>query len=199
MTDLLDDDDERTRVSRVAPASAPDEDDDERTRVSRVAPASAPDEDDDERTRVSRVAPASAPDEDDDERTNVATNDDPDGRTVVARKAKKAPVLDAGSGTSGRRRGIAEPPVPRGFAPRAVKASGAGAVSEYTPRPITPPPAPPQLPTLAPDATRVPSPHLPSVRARSHRTARRAIVTFVITCVLAAAGAVAVVLAILKL
>ena len=166
-----------------------------------MAPASAPDdEDDDERTRVSRVAPASAPDdEDDDERTNVATNDDPDGRTVVARKAKKAPVLDAGSGTSGRRRGIAEPPVPRGFAPRAVKASGAGAVSEYTPRPITPPPAPPQLPTLAPDATRVPSPHLPSVRARSHRTARRAIVTFVITCVLAAAGAVAVVLAILKL
>ncbi len=115
---------------------------------------------------------------------------------MVARKNKK-PVLD--SGKSGRRRGITEPPVPKGFAPRAVKASGAGAVSEYTPRAIAPPPPSPQLPTLAPDATRAPSPQLPSVRARSHRNARRALVTFTIACVLALAGAVAVVWGVISL
>jgi hypothetical protein len=193
---LDDDEDERTRVAHAAQPAAPDDDDSEHTRVAPRPTTSVPDDDEDERTRVN-LAKAPSPVEDDDDHTNVAHRDDAGDRTVVSRKAKSSPVLDPTAGT--RRRGIAEPPVPQGFAPRAVKAAGAGAVDEYVPRAITPPPPLPQMPMLAPDATRVPSPQLPSVRQRSHRNARRAMIMFVVACVLAVAGAIAIVIAAIEL
>ncbi|MFV0372504.1 MAG: hypothetical protein ACK5KK_00205, partial [Microbacterium sp.] len=143
--------------------------------------------DEDDHTRVvDRPAPGPS---DEDDHTRVVDRPAPDDRTAVVDRAKPQPSLTLPG--AARRRGIAEPPVVEGFAPRAEPAVGPGAVETYVARDIPEVSAPPAAVEEGPAATRAAAPAMTSVRRRGRRTARVAVVTFTVACVLAVAGAVA--------
>ena len=118
--------------------------------------------------------------------------------TVVVDREGKAPKLAAGL-LGNRRRGIAPPPVPEGFAPKPVEAIGPGAVEEYVPRAIPEPPPFHETPEQGPDATRAAAPSMPSVSKRTRRGARIALVLFIAACVGAVVGLVAIIVAVVAL
>jgi len=114
--------------------------------------------------------------------------------TVVVARPRKPPKSDAAV-SAGRRRGIAPPPVPQGFAPPAVEAIGPGAVDEYVPRTIPEPPPLAEIPELGTDDTREPARAMASVSRRSRRGARVTLMLFVAACIGAVVGLVAIVIA----
>ena len=135
------------------------------------------DDDDDHTVMVDRAGTSS-----------TATPDD-DHTVVVGKKAAGAPAPMLAKGPrASRRRGMTPPPVPAGFAPRAVEAAGVGATEIYRPREI---PAPlPTVPVIleGPTATREASATMPSVARHSRITARVAMVVFVASCVASVVG-----------
>ena len=184
----------------AAAAPAPDDDDPERTTlVERRRPAAsetadAPDDDLD-RTEivdrdsdsadtiiVERAAPATSDGDD-----TVITR--PGGATAPKAKPLTAPVLRT---RGDRRRGIAPPPVPAGFAPAPKIAVGPGAVESYPTREldeareITAPP----LGGIAP--TRDLSRPLPSAERRARRFGRASIAVFAASCLVSVVGLVAI-------
>ncbi|WP_166868731.1 hypothetical protein [Salinibacterium sp. ZJ70] len=132
------------------------------------------------------------------EDTVVAERSEPTEDTVVVRggtepprtpsPAPSAPVLRT---RGDRRRGIAPPPVPAGFAPAAKPAVGPGAVEAYTARAmptvrISPAPA------GGAEPTRDPARDLPSAARRSQRVARIAVASFAAACVVSVVGLIAI-------
>lgn len=96
----------------------------------------------------------------------------------------------------GKRRGIAPPPVPEGFAPAARPAVGPGAVEAYAPRPaetrrLDPAPAGGTEPTRDPART------VPAMGRRAERLARRAVIAFAAALVVSVGGLVALAIAVL--
>jgi hypothetical protein len=87
-----------------------------------------------------------------------------------------------------RRRGLAPPPVPVGFAPAARAAVGPGAVDHYRRRELAPPPTVRAAPDGGIVSTRVIDPDLPSVARRARRTAVVALAAFVGACVVSVTG-----------
>ena len=136
--------------------------------------------DEDEHTVVvKRAAPRAA-------EGDAGTEDEDDHTVVVDRKGAKPSLPRPPS--SKRRRGIAAPPVPEGFAPRAVDAIGPNAEVDYSPRALPDLPAEPEAPAEGPAATRAAAPFMPSVLRRGEHTARLTVIVFAATCVVSAVG-----------
>ena len=114
-----------------------------------------------------------------------------DDETIIVDRSAPAvslpPVPSLRRARPERRRGIAPPPIPAGFAPAARAAVGPGAVEHYAARELSPPPAAPILPE-GPAATRVSDPTLPSVARRARRTAVVAIAAFAGACLVSVTG-----------
>lgn len=194
------DEDEHTIVVDRSAADAgdedPEQDDDEHTIVvKRGAPGD--DENDDEHTIVVDREKASPADDSDDTITVTRSRFSPpsaaaDDDTIVVDRDAKGPRLTRPEGAV-RRRGIKPPPVPEGFAPLATEGLGPWGIEEYSARSIV---APPKTVEVDADATppREPDPSLSSVRRHSRRVARAALIAFVISCTVLAAGIVALVL-----
>ncbi|HWL60761.1 MAG TPA: hypothetical protein VNQ48_07740 [Microbacteriaceae bacterium] len=107
-----------------------------------------------------------------------------DPRPSAPRRSGK-PVMSAPKRR--RRRGLHPAPVPAGYGERAVRASGAGAVSTYRARAIPRPPgAAPHVPGTA-LLERVTG-GTPSVRRESRRFARVAVAGFAASCVVSVVG-----------
>ena len=150
------------------------------------------DDDDDDDTDRSASRPSSDVDDDTD-RTVARPRDESDDETIsVDRSApsiKLPPVPSLRRARVQRRRGIAPPPVPVGFAPPARPAVGPGAVEHYAPRELVlPPPAPRNPPPGDAMPAREIDRSLPSVARRSRRTAAVALVAFVGACLLSVTG-----------
>lgn len=182
--DAADDEDAHTIViDREIPAVGDDdESDDEHTLIiDRASPSD--DDESEERTIVVDRAETGL-----DESTIVVAREQPDAdesTIVVDRGESAAPSLRRGRGE--RRRGIAPPPVPAGFAPPAREAVGPGAIESYAPR---------ELPELPPDAAAALSDRgaprawaeLPSVARRARRTGITAVAVFISACVVSVVG-----------
>jgi hypothetical protein len=135
------------------------------------------------------------PDDDDDtDRTVARPRDDivDDDETItVDRSAASVPLPPVPSlrpARVQRRRGIAPPPIPAGFAPAARAAVGPGAVEHYRPRELSAPPVAPTAPEGDAVTTRVIDPALPSVARRARRTAVVAVAAFAGACVVSVTG-----------
>lgn len=139
-----------------------------------------------------RPASARLDDDDDDDDTDrtIARPSHDDDTILVDRGAPPVslpPVPSLRRARPERRRGIAPPPIPAGFAPAARPAVGPGAVEHYTPRRIAPPPDAPVAPEgIA--AGRVIDPDLPSVARRARRTTVVALAAFAGACLVSATG-----------
>jgi hypothetical protein len=150
------------------------------------------DDDDDDTDRSATRPPLEA--EDDTDRTVARPRDDDadDDETITVDRAapsvKLPPVPSLRPARVQRRRGIAPPPVPVGFAPAARAAVGPGAVDHYRRRELAPPPAVRAAPDGGIVSTRVIDPDLPSVARRARRTAVVALVAFVGACVVSVTG-----------
>jgi len=112
---------------------------------------------------------------------------DEDDHTVVVENGDRALPTSPRASTK-RKSGIAPPPVPSGFAPRAVEAAGANSAERYRPRAIPAPPSPSPMVTDGPAATREASATMPSVARRARITARVAVVVFAVSCVASVVG-----------
>ena len=210
-----DDDAERTILVDRAPREVDDDDDDaERT----ILVDRAPRPDDDERTILVERGPRllGLDDDDDDtgrtERPHDEFDIDTDSDRTVARPRADADddetiTVDRGSPTVSlppvpslrparvqRRRGIAPPPIPVGFAPAARPAVGPGAVDHYRPRELRPAPAVAPVSAGGAASARAFDPTLPSVVRRSRRTAAVAVTAFVGTCAVSVTGLTLIVL-----
>lgn len=163
------DDEHTVAVDRAA--SADDEPDDEHTVMVDRAPSTG---EDDHTVAVRRGASA------------AAGTDEDDHTVVVGRKPGKASL--ARTPSAKRRRGIAQPPVPEGFAPKAVDAIGPNAEVVYAPRAIPEPPPAPTPVAEGPAATRAAAPFMPSVLRRAQRTAHLTVLVFVAVCVVSVVG-----------
>ncbi|MGN6274116.1 MAG: hypothetical protein ACTHMQ_13615 [Protaetiibacter sp.] len=149
------------------------------------------DDDDDDTDRSASRPPLDA--DDDTDRTVARPRDESDDETIsVDRSApsiKLPPVPSLRRARVQRRRGIAPPPVPVGFAPPARNAVGPGAVEHYAPRGLVPPPP---APKVLPPGDAVPARgidrSLPSVARRSRRTGAVALAAFIGACLLSATG-----------
>jgi hypothetical protein len=151
------------------------------------------DDDDDDTDRSATRPPLEA--EDDTDRTVARPRDDDaddDDETITVDRAapsvKLPPVPSLRPARVQRRRGIAPPPVPVGFAPAARAAVGPGAVDHYRRRELAPPPAVRAAPDGGIVSTRVIDPDLPSVARRARRTAVVALAAFVGACVVSVTG-----------
>jgi hypothetical protein len=151
------------------------------------------DDDDDDTDRSATRPPLEA--EDDTDRTVARPRDDDaddDDETITVDRAapsvKLPPVPSLRPARVQRRRGIAPPPVPVGFAPAARAAVGPGAVDHYRRRDLAPPPAVRAAPDGGIVSTRVIDPELPSVARRARRTAVVALAAFVGACVVSVTG-----------
>jgi hypothetical protein len=135
------------------------------------------------------------PDDDDDDtdRTVARPRDDvDDDETITVDRSTPSvplpPVPSLRPARVQRRRGIAPPPIPVGFAPAARPAVGPGAVEHYRPRELSAPPAAPPATAAAAASTRVIDPGLPSVARRARRTAVVAVAAFVGACAVSVTG-----------
>src|SRR5690606_1747911 len=149
------------------------------------------DDDDDDTDRSATRPPLEA--EDDTDRTVARPrDDDADDETITVDRAapsvKLPPVPSLRPARVQRRRGIAPPPVPVGFAPAARAAVGPGAVDHYRRRDLAPPPAVRAAPDGGIVSTRVIDPDLPSVARRARRTAVVALAAFVGACIVSVTG-----------
>jgi hypothetical protein len=150
------------------------------------------DDDDDDTDRSATRPPLEA--EDDTDRTVARPRDDDadDDETITVDRAapsvKLPPVPSLRPARVQRRRGIAPPPVPVGFAPAARAAVGPGAVDHYRRRELAPPPAVRAAPDGGIVSTRVIDPDLPSVARRARRTAVGARAALVGGCVVSVTG-----------
>jgi hypothetical protein len=149
------------------------------------------DDDDDDTDRSATRPPLEA--EDDTDRTVARPrDDDADDETITVDRAapsvKLPPVPSLRPARVQRRRGIAPPPVPVGFAPAARAAVGPGAVDHYRRRELAPPPAVRAAPDGGIESTRVIDPDLPSVARRARRTAVVALAAFVGACIVSVTG-----------
>src|SRR5690606_6809831 len=150
------------------------------------------DDDDDDTDRSATRPPLEA--EDDTDRTVARPRDDDadDDETITVDRAapsvKLPPVPSLRPARVQRRRGIAPPPVPVGFAPAARAAVGPGAVDHYRRRDLAPPPAVRAAPDGGIVSTRVIDPDLPSVARRARRTAVVALAAFVGACIVSVTG-----------
>jgi hypothetical protein len=152
------------------------------------------DDDDDDTDRSATRPPLEA--EDDTDRTVARPRDDDadddDDETITVDRAapsvKLPPVPSLRPARVQRRRGIAPPPVPIGFAPAARAAVGPGAVDHYRRRELAPPPAVRAAPDGGIVSTRVIDPDLPSVARRARRTAVVALAAFVGACIVSVTG-----------
>ena len=150
------------------------------------------DDDDDDTDRSATRPPLEA--EDDTDRTVARPRDDDadDDETITVDRAapsvKLPPVPSLRPARVQRRRGIAPPPVPVGFAPAARAAVGPGAVDHYRRRELASPPAVRAAPDGGIVSTRVIDPELPSVARRARRTAVVALAAFVGACVVSVTG-----------
>ncbi len=127
-------------------------------------------------------------------RKAAADDDGEDHTVVVGRKPGKASL--ARTPASKRRRGIALPPVPEGFGPRAIDAIGPNAEVTVAPRAIPDLPAAPAQVIEGPAATRAAAPFMPSVLRRGQRTARTAVIAFAAVCVVSVVGLTLIALAV---
>jgi len=149
------------------------------------------DDDDDDDTDRSASRPVLDVDDDTDRTVARERDDDDDATITVDRSApavKLPPVPSLRRARVQRRRGIAPPPVPVGFAPAARAAVGPGAVDHYGRRELTPPPAAPIAPAEGAAATRTFDPSLPSVARRARRTAVVTLAAFVGACAVSVTG-----------
>lgn len=149
------------------------------------------DDDDDDDTDRSAARPPGDIGDDDTDRTVARPRDDDDATITVDRSTpsvKLPPVPSLRRARVQRRRGIAPPPVPVGFAPAARAAVGPGAIDHYSPRALTPAPATRPAPEGGVVPTRVIDPGLPSVARRAHRTAVVALAAFVGACAVSVTG-----------
>jgi hypothetical protein len=150
------------------------------------------DDDDDDDTDRSASRPALPALDDDTDRTVARERDDSDEQTVTVDRSASAvklpPVPSLRRARVQRRRGIAPPPVPVGFAPAARAAVGPGAVDHYAPRELRPPPEARSVPEGGVASTRVIDPNLPSVARRARRTAAVALAAFVGACLISVTG-----------
>jgi hypothetical protein len=150
------------------------------------------DDDDDDTDRSATRPPLEA--EDDTDRTVARPRDDDadDDETITVDRAapsvKLPPVPSLRPARVQRRRGIAPPPVPVGFAPAARAAVGPGAVDHYRRRELAPAPTVRAAPDGGFVSTRVIDPDLPSVARRARRTAVVALAAFVGACVVSVTG-----------
>lgn len=150
------------------------------------------DDDDDDTDRSATRPPLEA--EDDTDRTVARPRDDDadDDETITVDRAapsvKLPPVPSLRPARVQRRRGIAPPPVPVGFAPAARAAVGPGAVDHYRRRELAVPPAVRAAPDGGIVSTRVIDPDLPSVARRARRTAVVALAAFVGACIVSVTG-----------
>ncbi|GMA91134.1 hypothetical protein [Homoserinibacter gongjuensis] len=150
------------------------------------------DDDDDDTDRSATRPPLEA--EDDTDRTVARPRDDDadDDETITVDRAapsvKLPPVPSLRPARVQRRRGIAPPPVPVGFAPAARAAVGPGAVDHYRRRELAVPPAVRAAPDGGIESTRVIDPDLPSVARRARRTAVVALAAFVGACIVSVTG-----------
>lgn len=155
------------------------------------------DDDDDDDTDRSAARPPGDIGDDDTDRTVARPRDDDDATITVDRSApsvKLPPVPSLRRARVQRRRGIAPPPVPVGFAPGARAAVGPGAVDHYSPRALPPAPATRPAPEGGVVPTRVIDPGLPSVARRARRTAVVALAAFVGACAVSVTGLTLIVL-----
>lgn len=129
-------------------------------------------------------------DADDDTDRTIARPSHDDETIIVDRSTPSValpPVPSLRRARPERRRGIAPPPIPAGFAHAARPAVGPGAVEHYTPRELSPPPAAPIVNEGA-AATRTSDPTLPSVVRRARRTTVVAVAAFAGACVISVTG-----------
>lgn len=149
-------------------------------------------DDDDDTDRA--VRPRDEFDVDDDtDPTVVRPRPDDDETIQVDRGAPSVslpPVPSLRPARVQRRRGIAPPPIPVGFAPAARPAVGPGAVAHYQPRELAVPPVSARAVASTTQAQRVIDPALPSVVRRQRRTRTLALLVFACTCVVSLAGIV---------
>lgn len=150
------------------------------------------DDDDDDDTDRSASRPALPAQDEDTDRTVARERDDSDEQTITVDRSASAvklpPVPSLRRARVQRRRGIAPPPVPVGFAPAARAAVGPGAVDHYSPRELRPPPEARSVPEGGVAPTRVIDPQLPSVARRARRTAVLAWAAFAGACVVSVTG-----------
>ncbi len=129
-------------------------------------------------------------------------SDDEAGPTIVVRRAQGATRKDGHAhpatreSIGQRRRGLATPPVPPGFAPRGFEGSGAGARERYRPRAIPTPPPGSSAAVTSPAASREGSASMPSVARRTRVTARLAMALFATACVVSVVGLTLIALAV---
>jgi hypothetical protein len=165
---------------------------DERTIVVDRRPRLLGIDDDDDDTDRSAPRPPLEVDDDTDRTVARPRDDDADDETITVDRAtpsvKLPPVPSLRPARVQRRRGIAPPPVPVGFAPAARAAVGPGAVDHYRRRELAPPPAVRAAPDGGIVSTRVIDPDLPSVARRARRTAVVALAAFVGACVVSVTG-----------
>lgn len=140
---------------------------------------------------VARATPAAtaAPSSEDDDTAVVrpAAEKSPASRSAAPGVA--APVLRT---RGDRRRGIAPPPVPAGFAPAPKAAVGPGAVESYPTRPLEKRVEIAPAPLGGVDATRDPSHILPSASKRAQRLARVSVAAFAAACLVSIVGLIAI-------
>jgi hypothetical protein len=153
----------------------------------------------DRRPKLLGAEPDDGADEDDDtDRTVARPRDDIDDETITVDRSAPSvslpPVPSLRRARVQRRRGIAPPPVPVGFAPAARPAVGPGAVEHYSPRELSPPPAAPAAFEGTVAAARAFDPALPSVARRTRRTAVIAVAAFATACVVSVTGLTLIVL-----
>ena len=150
------------------------------------------DDDDDDDTDRSASRPALPAQDEDTDRTVARERDDSDEQTITVDRSASAvklpPVPSLRRARVQRRRGIAPPPVPVGFAPAARAAVGPGAVDHYSLRELRPPPEARPVPEGGVAPTRVIDPQLPSVARRARRTAVLALAAFAGACVVSVTG-----------
>jgi len=142
---------------------------------------------DDHTIVVDRTAPGVSQDDHTVLVDRIAPGEEQTDLTIVVDRSVRAKPGTSKDRTARKRR-IAPPPVPSGFAPQAVTAAGADAREHYPPRtiPATPTPAPDS--EAGPAATREASATMPSVARNSRVAARAAVVVFVASCVVSAVG-----------
>lgn len=148
------------------------------------------DDDDDDTGRTAR--PRDEFDVDTDRTVARPRVDEDDEATITVDRSAPAvslpPVPSLRRARVQRRRGIAPPPVPVGFAPAARLAVGPGAVEHYRPRELAPPPNAPAHLEASGTRVRVVDPSLPSIARRARRTATVAVAAFVGACAVSATG-----------
>ncbi|WP_167050545.1 hypothetical protein [Salinibacterium sp. ZJ77] len=106
----------------------------------------------------------------------------------------RAPVLRT---RGDRRRGIAPPPVPAGFAPAPKPAVGPGAIESYPARDVAPSAQIAPAPLGGVDPTRDVTRELPSAGRRARRLGRIAVAAFALACLVSVGGLLSIAIALI--